>query len=134
MDAGHALHLGPDAGPSERSDLSRADRRHTLADVRTQVAPNLWVTGSHIDLAAAEVELVGVVGAKSSCAISWRKTPNRSTILIVDSPFAGHLTLNALAAWTKCSCIAATFLALHGLSKLLQTIELVVKRLTIGCA
>src|SRR5262249_35093390 len=33
-----------------------------LADVRKQVEDNLWIVGSDINLAAAEVELAGVVG------------------------------------------------------------------------
>src|SRR5216683_1127452 len=33
-----------------------------LAEVRKQVGTNLWVAGSDINLAAAEVELAGVVG------------------------------------------------------------------------
>src|SRR5438045_7678388 len=33
-----------------------------LADVRAQVEDNLWLVGSDINLAAAEVELTGVVG------------------------------------------------------------------------
>ena len=33
-----------------------------LADIWQSAGENLWIVGSHIDLAAAEVELVGVVG------------------------------------------------------------------------
>ena len=33
-----------------------------LAEVRREVEANLWVAGSDINLAAAEVELAGVVG------------------------------------------------------------------------
>src|SRR3954451_24457255 len=33
-----------------------------LADVRREIEPNLWLAGSDINLAAAEVELAGVVG------------------------------------------------------------------------
>ena len=37
-----------------------------IAEVRTQVADNLWIAGSDINLAAAEVELAGVVGREVS--------------------------------------------------------------------
>src|SRR5262245_36325231 len=37
----------------------------SLVDARRQVAENLSIVGSHIDLAAAEVELAGVVGREA---------------------------------------------------------------------
>src|SRR5688500_17111772 len=57
-----SLHVGltPGERPYSMYDCMTGDT--TLAEVRKQVAENLWVAGSHIDLAAAEVELVGVVG------------------------------------------------------------------------
>ena len=33
-----------------------------VAEVRRPIEENLWLVGSHINLAAAEVELAGVVG------------------------------------------------------------------------
>ncbi len=96
------------------------------------------VIGSHIDLAAAEVELAGVLGrevilrdklnelmtARNSAADSF------DYLLIDCPPSLGILTLNALAAVDEVLLpLQPHFLALHGLSKLLQTIELVSRRL-----
>src|SRR6266852_1681716 len=55
-------HLGiePDDKSSSMYDVLVNSR--PLAEVRRQAGDHLWVAGSHIDLAAAEVELAGVVG------------------------------------------------------------------------
>src|ERR1043165_5465825 len=55
-------HLGvePDGKSPSMYDVLVSSR--PLAEARREVAPNLWVVGSDIDLAAAEVELAGVVG------------------------------------------------------------------------
>src|SRR5436309_12773805 len=55
-------HLGiePDGKAPSMYDVLIDSR--PLAEVRRKVAENLWVVGSDINLAAAEVELAGVVG------------------------------------------------------------------------
>src|SRR5262245_31757852 len=55
-------HLGvqPDGSSPSMYDVLIDTR--PLAEVRRQVAGNLWLAGSDINLAAAEVELAGVVG------------------------------------------------------------------------
>src|SRR5438105_14960049 len=55
-------HLGiePDGKAESMYDVLVHSR--PLAEVRRKVADNLWVAGSDINLAAAEVELAGVVG------------------------------------------------------------------------
>jgi chromosome partitioning protein len=57
-----SLHLGLTPGERPHSMYDAMTGDVSLAQVRQEVAENLWVAGSHIDLAAAEVELVGVVG------------------------------------------------------------------------
>ena len=56
------LHLGLLPGRSGPSLYDVLTQGLALAQVRHEVAPNLFVCGSHIDLAAAEVELIGTVG------------------------------------------------------------------------
>src|ERR671935_327616 len=55
-------HLGiePDGKSSSMYDVLVNSR--PLAEVRREVSERLWVVGSDINLAAAEVELAGVVG------------------------------------------------------------------------
>jgi chromosome partitioning protein len=107
-----------------------------IAAARVQVSENLWVVGSHIDLAAAEVELVGVPGREvilRDKLLEDAQAPDSLAFdfLIIDCPPSlGILTLNALSAVEEVLLpLQPHFLALHGLSKLLQTINLVAKRL-----
>jgi chromosome partitioning protein len=118
----------------------------SLADVRQILNENMSVVGSHIDLAAAEVELAGVVGRevilRDKLAELTHATAAAETlpmahsaihfdyVLIDCPPSLGVLTLNALAAVDEVLLpLQPHFLALHGLSKLLHTIELVSRRL-----
>jgi chromosome partitioning protein len=131
-----SLHLGVTPGDSERSVYDVLTGDAALAEARRQVSENLWVIGSHIDLAAAEVELVGVVGREvvlRDKLLEDAQSPDAPPFdfLLIDCPPSlGILTLNALAAVDEVFLpLQPHFLALHGLSKLLQTIELVSKRL-----
>ncbi len=141
------LHLGLNLGEHRESiyDVLLGDA--SLSETRRQVAENLWIVGSHIDLAAAEVELVGVVGREAMLRDKleemvggkprggeWTGSENELAefdFLIIDCPPSlGILTLNALAAVDEVLLpLQPHFLALHGLSKLLQTIEVVSRRL-----
>jgi len=109
-----------------------------LAEVWQEAAPNLHVAASHIDLAAAEVELAGVVGRElilrdALAAAGATGTPTEPLfdyVLIDCPPSLGILTINALSAVGDVFLpLQPHFLALHGLSKLLQTIDLVRRRL-----
>jgi len=111
------------------------------------VTENLWVAGSSIDLAAAEVELAGVAGremilrnkiaelatgdqANANRAISGNQPGEFDFLLIDCPPSLGVLSLNALTAVGEVLLpLQPHFLALHGLSKLLQTIDVVSQQL-----
>ena len=56
------LHLGLQPARDEQSIYDVLTGDTELAEVWREANPNLRVVGSHIDLAAAEVGLVGVVG------------------------------------------------------------------------
>ncbi len=125
------LHLGVAPQRDDRSVYDVMVNEQSLASVRRQVADNLWLIPSHIDLAAAEVELTGVVGREMILRDRLNADPEVFDFVLIDCPPSlGVLTLNALTAvdevFIHCS---RTFLALHGLSKLLETIELVSRRL-----
>ncbi len=126
-----SLHLGIDPRPDNASVYDVLVRNARLADVRRQVSENLWVVGSHLDLAAAELELAGVVGRELILRDKLEEDPETFDYLFIDCPPSlGILTLNALAAVEEILIpLQPHFLALHGLSKLLETIELVAKRL-----
>ena len=125
------LHLGVAPSPGDCSIYDVLIGDTSLADVQRQIDENLFLVGSHIDLAAAEVELVGVVGREVILRDKLACCGDQFDYVLIDCPPSlGILTLNALAAVDEVFLpLQPHFLALHGLSKLLQTIELVAKRL-----
>lgn len=124
------LHLGLMPGRSGPSLYEVLTQGMPLSEVRRQVAPNLFVAGSHIDLAAAEVELIGTVGREVILRDQIEAEDEPFDYVLMDCPPSlGILTLNALCAAREVFIpLQAHFLALHGLSKLLETIHLVSRR------
>lgn len=102
-----------------------------LAEARRQIEDHLWLVGSDINLAAAEVELAGVVGREVILRDQLDQDRAVFDFILMDcAPSLGVLTLNALAAATEVFIpLQPHFLALHGMSKLLETTALVAKRI-----
>jgi chromosome partitioning protein len=102
-----------------------------LAEVRRQVEDNLWLVGSDINLAAAEVELAGVVGREVILRDLLQADDGQFDFVLMDcAPSLGVLTLNALVAASEVFIpLQPHFLALHGIGKLFETTALVGKRL-----
>ena len=125
------LHFGLDPRPDCPSIYDVLSGKVRLAEVRHQVNENLWVVGSSLDLAAAELELAGVVGREMILRDKLREAPQPFDYLLIDCPPSlGILTLNALAAADEVFIpLQPHFLALHGLGKLLETLELVAARI-----
>ncbi len=130
------LHLGVEPDPKSPSMYDVLTGGATIAEARRQIGENLWLVGSTIDLAAAEVELVGIVGRevilRDKLLEDAQSTdaPPLDFLLIDCPPSLGILTLNALSAVEEVFLpLQPHFLALHGLSKLLETIDLVAKRI-----
>ena len=126
-----SLHLGLAPGRQDPSIYHVLSGDAPLADARTAVSENLHVVGSHIDLAAAEVELSGVVGREMILRDKLADDSTEYDYLLIDCPPSlGILTINALTAVEEVILpLQPHFLALHGLSKLLETIQLVARRL-----
>ena len=126
-----STHLGVEPDGTIPSVYDVLVSNKPIADVRKQVAPNLWLVPSDINLAAAEVELAGVVGREVILREALALDANEFDFLITDcGPSLGVLTLNALAASNEVFIpLQPHFLALHGLSKLLETTALVSRRI-----
>jgi chromosome partitioning protein len=124
------LHLGLLPGRSGPSLYEVLTQGVPLAKVRREVAPNLFICGSHIDLAGAELELIGTVGREVILRDQLDADPEPFDFVLMDCPPSlSILTLNALCTAREVVIpLQAHFLALHGLSKLLETIHLVTKR------
>src|SRR3954467_7322394 len=124
-------HLGiePDGKSASMYDVLVNSR--PLAEIRRKVADNLWVAASDINLAAAEVELAGVVGREVILRDLLLQDEGAFDYVFMDcGPSLGVLTLNALSASGEVFIpLQPHFLALHGLGKLLETTALVAKRI-----
>lgn len=125
------LHVGASAEQDALSIYDVLVRKASLAAACQQLNEHFWVVPSHLDLAAAEVELAGEVGRELILRDRLVEVAGRFDYIIIDCPPSlGILTLNALAAVDEVFLpLQPHFLALHGLSKLLETIDLVSRRL-----
>jgi chromosome partitioning protein len=126
-----SLHLGITLRDDQTSVYHVLTGEQQFQDVRQQVAENLWVVPAHLDLAAAEVELAGEVGREVILRDKLTHDDAQFDYLLVDCPPSlGVLTINALTMVREVFLpLQPHFLALHGLSKLLRTIEIVSQRL-----
>ncbi|MBM4070286.1 MAG: ParA family protein [Planctomycetes bacterium] len=124
-------HLGLEPDGKSPSMYDALTDSRPLREVRRQVEDNLWLAGSDINLAAAEVELAGVVGREVILRDLLQADDESFDYLLMDcAPSLGVLTLNALAAANEVFIpLQPHFLALHGLSKLFETTALVARRI-----
>jgi chromosome partitioning protein len=125
------LHFGIDLLPDQPSIYQVLTGKMPLSEARRQVSENLWVVGSSLDLTAAELELVNMIGREVILRDKLREDDGEFDFLLVDCPPSlGLLTINALVAVSEVFIpLQPHFLALHGLSRLLETIDLVAARL-----
>jgi chromosome partitioning protein len=124
-------HLGIEPNGQAPSMYDVLVNNRPLAEVRRLVADNLWLVPSDIDLAAAEVELAGVVGREVILRdLLAQDDMNYDFVLMDCGPSLGVLTLNALSSADEVFIpLQPHFLALHGLGKLLETTALVARRI-----
>jgi chromosome partitioning protein len=124
-------HLGiePDGKSPSMYDVLIDSR--PLGEIRRKIGENLWIAASDINLAAAEVELAGVVGREVILRDLLLQDVGAFDFVIMDcAPSLGVLTLNALAAANEVFIpLQPHFLALHGMGKLFETTALVAKRI-----
>lgn len=132
------LHAGVMPGTYPLSAYDVLVRGESLAAATVAAGENLWVVPSSIDLSAVEVDLAAVAGRESILTHKLAADPRCRgaaddagappfDYLIVDCPPSlGLLSLNAMSAVDEVLLpLQPHFLALHGLSKLLETIEMV---------
>ncbi len=129
-----SLHLGLAVMDGERSIYQVLTDGVPISEVRLRATDNLWLTPSHLDLAAAEMELAGEVGREMILGDRLSEDAAEFDYIILDCPPSlGILTTNALTCSSEVFLpLQPHFLALHGLSKLLGTIDIVAKRLNRG--
>lgn len=126
-----SLHVGVCLDDDTDSVYDVLTRDLSIEQVRRQVSENLWIVPAHLNLAAAEMELANEVGREVILRDKLAEDLAEYDYIIIDCPPSlGVLTLNALTTAQEVFLpLQPHFLALHGLSKLLRTIEIVAKRL-----
>lgn len=129
-----SLHLGVTIGDGDPSVYEVLTGDLLFQQVRQPIADNLWLVPSHLDLAAAEIELAAHSGREVILRDKLAQDNTTFDYLIIDCPPSlGVLTINALTMAREVFLpLQPHFLALHGLSKLLKTIEIVSQRLNPG--
>ena len=125
------MHLGVEPNAERPSIYDVLTDNVPLEDAVMEVGENLSLVPSHIDLAAAEMELVSIMGREVILRDALRAMPQTYDFLLIDCPPSlGVLTINGLAAMKEVFVpMQPHFMALQGLGKLLETIRLVKDRI-----
>ena len=92
-----------------------------------KIDDNIALVPSSIDLAAAEIELVSVLGRETLLKKKMESAQHDFDVMLLDCPPSlGLLTLNALSVADEVIIpMQPHFLALQGVAKLLETVQLV---------
>ena len=94
------------------------------------LSDNLHLVPSNIELAGAEMELTSVIGREIVLRDALAHVSGYDFLILDCSPSLGLLSVNALTTANEVMVpLQCEFLALHGISLLIKTIELVKKRL-----
>ncbi len=96
--------------------------------------PNLDLVPAHIDLVAAEIEMINLPNREQMLRRAIEEVRDQYDFIIIDcGPSLGLITVNALtAADSVIIPVQCEYFALEGLGKLLNTIKIVQSRLNTG--
>ncbi len=125
------IHLGLEPTTIESGSYKVLTQSAKFEEEILLVRPNLWLLPANINLVGAESELVSVVGRETILREAFQTVGDKFDYLIIDCPPSlGLLTLNALAAAQEVLIpLQPHFLALQGFGKLLQTVDIINKRI-----
>ena len=125
------IHLGLEPQSVEAGSYKVLTQSAIFESEIMMVRPNLWLLPANIHLVGAESELVSVVGRETILREALEANREQFDYCLIDcAPSLGLLTLNALAAAEEVLIpLQPHFLALQGFGKLLETIELVNRRI-----
>jgi chromosome partitioning protein len=124
-----SMHLGVDPGDGANMYDVLADGR-PLAEATYEATDGLRVVPATIDLVGAEIELAGQEERETVLRRAVEVEADEFDVCVMDcAPSLGLLTVNALAAADEVIIpLQPHFLALQGLGRLLETVELVRER------
>jgi chromosome partitioning protein len=133
--ANASIHLGLDVHAAGKSIYDVLTSKTAFSEVvRQSGRENLDVAPSHIDLSGVEIELTSQVGRETilrDSLLDFLAGRDPYNYIIIDCPPSlGLLSLNALTTASEVFIpVQAEFFALQGMSKLLEVISLVRRRL-----
>jgi len=119
------LHLGVELGYDAKSVYDVLTGKCKIAEVRQQVAENLWLVPAHLNMVGAELELASAIGRELILRDELAEDNFPLDYLFIDCPPSlGLFTLNALAAVQDVFVPVQThYLALQGFMSLVDTLE-----------
>jgi len=126
------IHLGFEPPQIQKSIYDILIKKVPVKDVILETyEKNLFLIPASIELASAEIELVNEIGREVVLRDALKKYKNDFDYIFIDCPPSlGLLTVNALTTASEIFIpIQAEFFALEGLTKLIQTIDIVKDRL-----
>jgi chromosome partitioning protein len=133
-----SLHLGCQLAAGEPSTYGiLLGNESVAAALRETATPNLSLVAANIDLSGAELELASALGRETllrDALDAWERAPGDAApadfVLIDCPPSLGLLSVNGLVAAREALVTVQTeFFALQGMSKLVEVVALLKKRL-----
>ena len=123
-------YFGVDASVCERSAYDVLNQSATFEEALMPIRDNMQLLPASLDLAAAEQELVAVLGRETILRDAIRAYPSACDYIFIDCPPSlGTLTVNALHACQSVIVpIQCEYYAMEGLSKITQTIKRVARQ------
>ncbi len=130
--ANTTIHLGLKPHTIDKSIYGvMTDKIDIATVIKETLINNLYICPANINLSGVEIELAGVVGREMVLKDSLNKIIDEYDFIIIDCPPSlSLLTINALTVAEEIIIPVQTeFFALEGMGKLMNTVDIIKKRL-----